>query len=285
MFERFTDPARGALSLAQEEARELRHNFIGTEHLLLGVLGCGDEAVTLAVAGYDLALADVRASVTELIAPGDEAPGGRPPFTSRAKKVLELSLREALAMGHDHIGPAHILLGILREGDGVGAQVLRRYGVEHEVVRLQLAQFLGAGGGRRRGRGRGRNIRGFVGETPFVGSAPALRLAARASKLARGERLGTQHLLLGLFEDDQSLAAKVLDSLGVTKDQVKAAIAEIGVDGTSDAPPKVAPQPTNVTLAEGVEIRITDPQLAELAATGQLEELLAEVVRRAKKPA
>src|SRR5664280_2099721 len=125
MFERFTDRARRVVVLAQEEARMLNHNYIGTEHILLGLSHEG-----------------VRSQVEEIIGQGQSAPSGHIPFTPRAKKVLELSLREALQLGHNYIGTEHILLGLIREGDGVAAQVLVKLGADLNRVRQQVIQLL-----------------------------------------------------------------------------------------------------------------------------------------------
>jgi ATP-dependent Clp protease ATP-binding subunit ClpA len=125
MFERFTDRARRVLVLAQEEARLLNHNFIGTEHILLGLIHEGAGVASKALATFDVDLDQVRACVTTRIGEVDPAGGGgSPPFTPRARKVLELSLREALQLGHNFIGTEHILLGLIRDGEGVAATVL-----------------------------------------------------------------------------------------------------------------------------------------------------------------
>jgi ATP-dependent Clp protease ATP-binding subunit ClpC len=282
MFERFSNKARSVLVFAQDEARELGHNFIGTEHLLLGVISASDDVVVQALHGYDFTLEDVRDRIRELIGPGtDEEITGPPPFTPRAKKVLELSLREALSMGHDHIGVPHILLGILREGEGVGAKVLEDLGVTHDRTRLWVGQVMGEG---EPIRGRGRRARRWrdlpPGPRQMTGSAGALGL--RAAVLAEDEPVGSHHYLLALFDDLGSLAAKVLASLGVTKQQVEGKIEEIGVEGTSDAPPKAPSRPKSVKLAEGVEVRISDPELNKLVESGQVEELVKEIVRRSK---
>src|SRR5438105_9529546 len=110
MFERFSNRARSVLVHAQDEARQLGHNFIGTEHIILGLVQCGDDVVTQFLAGYDFTLEDVRQRIKETIGPGTEEVSGSPPFTPRSKKVLELSLREALAVGDKDIRPGHILL-------------------------------------------------------------------------------------------------------------------------------------------------------------------------------
>ncbi len=130
MFERFTDRARRVVVLAQEEARLLNHSYIGTEHILLGLLNEGEGIAARALESMGINLASVREQVVEIIGQGQQAPTGHIPFTPRAKKVLELSLREALQLGHNYIGTEHILLGLIREGEGVAAQVLQKLGAE-----------------------------------------------------------------------------------------------------------------------------------------------------------
>ena len=130
MFERFTDRARRVVVLAQEEARLLNHNYIGTEHILLGLIHEGEGVAAKALESLDISLDGVRAQVKESIGQGQQAPSGHIPFTPRAKKVLELSLREALQLGHTYICTEHILLGLIREGEGVAAQVLVKMGAE-----------------------------------------------------------------------------------------------------------------------------------------------------------
>jgi ATP-dependent Clp protease ATP-binding subunit ClpC len=142
MFERFTDRARRVVVLAQDEARRLNHNYIGTEHLLLGLVHEGKGVAARVLEALDISLAAVRQQVEEIIGTGQESPSGRIPFTPRAKKVLELSLREALQLGHDYIGTEHILLGLLREGDGVAAQVLVSLGADLNVVRERVIGVL-----------------------------------------------------------------------------------------------------------------------------------------------
>ena len=124
MFERFTDRARRVIVLAQEEARTLQHNYIGTEHLLLGLIREGDGVAAKALASKGVTLDDTRKQVEEMIGKGNATPNGHIPFTPHARQVLELSLREALQLGHSYIGTEHILLGLIHEGEGVGTQVL-----------------------------------------------------------------------------------------------------------------------------------------------------------------
>ena len=141
MFERFTDRARSVVVLAQDEARMLRHDYIGTEHILLGLIRDGDGVAAKVLQALGISLEAVRQQVKEVIGQGkQEIQSGHIPFTPRAKKVLELSLREALQLGHSYIGTEHILLGLIHEGEGVAAQVLVKLGADLSVVRMQVIQ-------------------------------------------------------------------------------------------------------------------------------------------------
>ena len=142
MFERFTDRARRVVVLAQEEARLLNHSYIGTEHILLGLIHEGEGVAAKALESLGISLEAVRSQVEEMIGQGGSSPSGHIPFTPRAKKVLELSLREALQLGHNYIGTEHILLGLIREGEGVAAQVLIKLGADLSRVRQQVIQLL-----------------------------------------------------------------------------------------------------------------------------------------------
>jgi ATP-dependent Clp protease ATP-binding subunit ClpC len=142
MFERFTDRARRVVVLAQEEARLLNHNYIGTEHLLLGLIHEGEGVAAKALESLGISLDAVRQQVQEIIGQGQQSPTGHIPFTPRAKKVLELSLREGLQLGHNYIGTEHLLLGLIREGEGVAAQVLVKLGADLNRVRQQVIQLL-----------------------------------------------------------------------------------------------------------------------------------------------
>jgi len=142
LFQRLTDRARRSMALAQDEARLLRHNYIGTEHLLLGLLHEGDGVAARALESMGISLDGARGQVKEIIGRGNDSPAGHIPYTPRAKKVLELSLREALQLGHHYVGTEHVLLGLLREGQGVAAQVLTRLGAEHAQVREHILGLL-----------------------------------------------------------------------------------------------------------------------------------------------
>jgi hypothetical protein len=148
MFERFTDRARRVIVLAQEEARLPNHNYIGTEHLLLGMAHEGQGVAAIALEQLGIRLEALRSQVQEVVGQGQRAPSGHVPFTPRAKKVLELSLRESQQLGHNYIGTEHLLLGLVREGEGVAAHVLVRLGADLPRVRQQVVQLLsGSAGG------------------------------------------------------------------------------------------------------------------------------------------
>jgi ATP-dependent Clp protease ATP-binding subunit ClpC len=180
MFERFTDRARRVVVLAQEEARMLDHNYIGTEHILLGLIQEEEGVGSRALQALGVTLEAVRGHVEEIVGRGPATPTGHIPFTPRAKKVLELSLREALQLGHNYIGTEHILLGLIREGEGVAAQVLQKLGADLNRVRQTVIQLLS----------------GYTGEAaraadfptcPGCGAALAGTLAVRELEASAGE--------------------------------------------------------------------------------------------------
>jgi ATP-dependent Clp protease ATP-binding subunit ClpC len=177
LFERFTDRARRVVVLAQEEARLLNHSYIGTEHILLGLIHEGEGVAAKALESLSISLEAVRAQVEEIIGQGGSSPSGHIPFTPRAKKVLELSLREALQLGHNYIGTEHILLGLLREGEGVATQVLVKLGADLGKVRQQVIQLLS----------------GYQGPAS-KGEAPSGSQASGGSKEDAGEKGGSQIL-------------------------------------------------------------------------------------------
>ncbi len=141
MFERFTEPARQVVVQAQEEAQQLRHNYIGTEHLLLGVLHA-DDGAGRALRSLGITVDEARADLARIVGEGEAPIAGQIPFTPRAKKVLELSLREANSLGHDYIGPEHLLLGLVREGEGIASRILRDHGADAGRVRDAVADAL-----------------------------------------------------------------------------------------------------------------------------------------------
>jgi ATP-dependent Clp protease ATP-binding subunit ClpC len=142
VFERFTERARQVVVLAQDEARALKHNYIGTEHLLLGLLREEEGLAARVLESFEITVEEVRAQVARIVGQGDEVATGQIPFTPRSKKVLELSLREALDLGHNYIGTEHVLLGIVRENDGVAARILLGFDADAEKVRNELLRRL-----------------------------------------------------------------------------------------------------------------------------------------------
>jgi len=184
MFERFTDRARRVVVLAQEEARMLNHNYIGTEHILLGLIHEGEGVAAKSLESLGISLEGVRSQVEEIIGQGQQAPSGHIPFTPRAKKVLELSLREALQLGHNYIGTEHILLGLIREGEGVAAQVLVKLGADLNRVRQQVIQLLSGYQGKEPAESGGRSSEGTPSTSLVLDQfGRNLTQAARESKL------------------------------------------------------------------------------------------------------
>ncbi|HSH23755.1 MAG TPA: ATP-dependent Clp protease ATP-binding subunit [Acidimicrobiales bacterium] len=188
MFERFTDRARRVLVLAQEEARLLNHNFIGTEHILLGLIHEGEGVAAKALESLGISLEAVREKVEETIGPAGSATTGSPPFTPRAKKVLELSLREALQLGHNYIGTEHMLLGLVREGEGVAAQVLVSLGADLSRVRQQVIQLLSGYAGGKEGAATG-GPTGATGQEAPSGSPVLDQFGRNLTTQAREKKL------------------------------------------------------------------------------------------------
>jgi ATP-dependent Clp protease ATP-binding subunit ClpA len=241
MFERFTDEARRVVVLAQEEARLLDHNYIGTEHILLGLVHEGDGVAAKALTSLRIDLATVRRQVEDIIGQGGSSPSGHIPFTPRAKKVLELALREAIQFGHNYIGTEHILLGLIREGEGVASQVLTRLGADADRVRQKVVQLLS---------GAQPVSEGSLAATPtgelaesatsltsrlgrelidgllfrrFTAGAHRVLLLTESEALRLGSTdAGIEHLLLGLVAEEDGVAARALGTLGIDLPRLRA---------------------------------------------------------------
>jgi ATP-dependent Clp protease ATP-binding subunit ClpA len=258
MFERFTDRARASVVLAQEEARLLNHSYIGTEHLLLGLLRESDGVAAKALASLGISLQAVRSQVEEIIGQGGSpSPPGHIPFTPRAKKVLELSLREALQLGHNYIGTEHILLGVIREGEGVAAQVLAKLGADLSRTRQQVVQLLSGHQGPT-GRAEG---------APGTARTPATQDVLRAAEqLAGGAPLGSHHLLVSLIQAEGSMAARALTDLGVEPEALQSKLAELRVEETTDITPEQAAARQMELRVEGDEVHVVlrDERTVEL---------------------
>jgi len=282
MFERFTDRARRVVVVSQEEARGLNHNYIGTEHILLGLLEPGGVAAQ-ALTRFGMTVTGTREEVKARVGTGHQAPAKKIPFTPRAKKVLELSLREALSLHHNYIGTEHILLGLVREGEGVAAQILIEHAGDLTAVRqavldqLQGAQAFQGPQGRRWLRRRNEPPFGEPGESGEPGepgeragmpTTPAAEAGlAEAARLAGSQPVGSHHLLLAALADPDSAAAKTLTTLGLNLDDAREALRNASVAGTSDEPPEERGRrhmAVRVTDA-GLVLEVTDPALQALA--------------------
>jgi ATP-dependent Clp protease ATP-binding subunit ClpC len=251
MFERFTNRARHVVVLAQEEARGLQHNYIGTEHILLGLLGEPGGPAAQALTHFGVTLPGAREEVKGLIGPGKGAVSGHIPFTPRAKKTLELALREAHHLHHNYIGTEHILLGVIREGEGVAAQILKEH-ADLTAIRTTLLDLLPAvhpegARGRRWLRRLAGVVSGEQGEPGEPEESTELRTTPaadtslnEAARLAGPNPVGSHHLLLAALGDGDSAAARALAALGVDLDQAREALRDADVTGTSDEPPEEA---------------------------------------------
>ncbi|MCL3837800.1 ATP-dependent Clp protease ATP-binding subunit [Aeromicrobium duanguangcaii] len=221
MFERFTDRARRVVVLAQEEARMLSHNYIGTEHILLGLIHEGEGVAAKALESLDISLEAVRGQVEDIIGQGQQAPSGHIPFTPRAKKVLELSLREALQLGHTYIGTEHILLGLIREGEGVAAQVLVKLGADLNRVRQQVIQLVSGF------QGKEAEASGAASEAPAAASSAVLDQFGR--NLTQAAREGKLDPVIG--RDDE--AERVMQTLSRRTKNNPVLVGEPGVGKTA----------------------------------------------------
>ncbi len=288
MFERFTNHARHVVVLAQEEARRLNHNYIGTEHVLLGLLGEPEGTAFRVLTAHGMTWEGARQEVAAMVGTGKKEPKGHVPFTPRAKKCLELSLREALQLGHKYIGTEHILLGLLREGDGVAAQIMRGHAdllaIRASVLDAVPAGTAGEAGGpgdeatsSRRRWVRARRLTspetllsaGWTADEPAVRVTPASDATlAEAARLAGEQPVGSHHLLLAALADADSAAARVLTALGVDLDQAREALRGADVTGTTDEPPEEAGRRQMVIRVTGdrLTIEAADPLIV---AAGQ----------------
>jgi ATP-dependent Clp protease ATP-binding subunit ClpC len=276
MFERFTNRARHAVVLAQEEARRLQHNYIGTEHILLGLLGEPEGVACRVLDRFGMSLAGAREEVRAIIGPGVGAPSGHIPFTPRAKKTLELALREALQLNHNYIGTEHILLGMIREGEGVAAQVLRKHSADLMPIRMAVLDLVPAGPAETSGRGRRwLRPRSFMGpgpapepdDTAELRTTPAADTSlSEAARLAGGQPVGSHHLLLAALADPDTAAARALAALGVDLDQARQALRDTDVTGTSDEQPQEAGRRQMLIRVTDdlLTIDVTDPVIVGL---------------------
>ncbi len=225
-FGKFTERARKVLSLAQEEAQRFQHNYIGTEHLLLGLVREGEGVAAKVLNNLGVDLNKVRSTVEFIIGRGDRIVLGEIGLTPRAKKVIELAVDEARRLNHHYIGTEHLLLGLVREGEGIASGVLESLGVNLERVRTQTIMVLS-------------HSEGTPGEgstekpTPQLAEAfgKVIQLAQEEAQLFQHDHVGTEHLLLGLLREGDGIAAKVLRNLGVELDKLRMAVELISWHG------------------------------------------------------
>jgi ATP-dependent Clp protease ATP-binding subunit ClpA len=293
MFERFTDRARRVVVLAQEEARELDHTWIGTEHLLLGLVA---EGQGVAARTLGLQLVQVRAEVEQLVGRGEAAPSAHLPFTPRAKKALELALRESLELGHTYLGTEHLLLGLLREGEGRGAQLLARAGFDPTRLRERVVaelderplarRFVPPSGTLRMESPGPDALLNLLGDDVL---RALLAARAEARRLGAG-RVDAEHLLAGLLAVDDDPAAALLREAGVSPDRLRQALsATASPSGDPRGPiPALAPE-TLPVLARGagttralLDALLTTAPAAGVAVTaagGDLDALRARLAQ------
>jgi ATP-dependent Clp protease ATP-binding subunit ClpC len=268
MFERFTDKARHVVVLAQEEARRLDHNYIGTEHLLLGLLGVPEGVGGRALASVGISLDTARQEVLDFIGRGKATPSGHIPFTPRAKKVLELALREALQLQHNYIGTEHVLLGVIREGEGIAVEIMRKH-ADLLVIRAAVLDLIDTSGfDPNRGRRwlRRRYATAFSGSQPSeqetLSASPAADTTlTEAARLAGTAPVGSHHLMLAVLADPQTAAARALTALGVDLEQAMEALRSVDVTGTSDEQPEEAGRRQMIIRVadDRLTIEATDP--------------------------
>jgi ATP-dependent Clp protease ATP-binding subunit ClpC len=267
MFERFTDRARRVVVLSQEEARRLRHNYIGTEHVVLGLLGVPEGLAARALQSLGMSLEATRDQVVERVGPGGDALSGHIPFTPRAKKALEFALREALELGHNYIGTEHLLLGITREGAGTGAQVLAAQAGDLRAVRTAVLDLIPPESAAPTTAGSGSVPPPAPKRRPELRTTPAAGASLEeAARLAGSFPVGSHHPLLAALSDPASAAAKTLAGLGVELDQALEALRRAEVVGTTDEQPEErGRRHMIIRVEEGrLVVEVTDPEITDL---------------------
>ena len=273
MFERFTDRARRVVVAAQEEARRLQHNYIGTEHILLGLIYAHEGVAARALRRFGLTLDETRDEVVTMIGRGQHSVQGHIPFTPRAKKTLELALREALQLSHNYIGTEHILLGLIREGDGVAAQIMRKH-ADLLTIRMGVLDVLpptSSVPGRRRAwlrRLAGGETDAPAAQQTMLSATPAVDATlSEAARLAGAQPVASHHLLMAVISDSGSAAARALATLGIDLDQARTALRDVDIAGTSDEPPEEAGRRAMTIRLDGerVIVEAADPVILDAA--------------------
>jgi Clp amino terminal domain, pathogenicity island component len=249
MFERFTTQARHVVVLAQEEARELDHNYIGTEHLLLGLLRETEGMAARALSELGLTVEMTRSRIVASVGRGKKPPRGHIPFTPRAKKVLEKALREAVGLRHNYIGTEHILLGLLKLDDGLSAILLREWNVDFAALRERVLALIAEATANKAA-----GLQTQPGPSASTGARRTTATIASldtARRYAGGDPIGSHHLLLAVLDDEASAATMALAGLGLDVQAAREALLRAEVTGTSDELPELVGR-------RGMTLRWTD---------------------------
>jgi ATP-dependent Clp protease ATP-binding subunit ClpA len=271
MFERFTDSARSVVVAAQEEARALKHGRIGTEHVLLGLYTAPAGIAAQALNQLGITADMVRAEVVTMVGVGSDGPKGHIPFSPRAKKVLELSLREALQLGHNYIGTDHILLALEREGEGVAVKVLAKHVNLQDLRRTTVSLIK-------------EQAQPDAGPARPSRTSAADEVVAVAEALAGSAPMGSHHLLEALIRAEGSMAATVLAQLGISPDAVADKVDELDADSTTDATPQETAARKMELRIEGDEVHLVFRDEGTLSLTKAVVELAGDAPIRGTGP-
>jgi hypothetical protein len=280
VFERFTERARHAVALAQQEARALKHDHIGTEHLLLGLLAEEEGAAALALAALGVTIERARAEILKVVGAGQATTAGQVPFTPRAKKVLELALREALRLEHNYIGTEHILLGVIREREGVAAGILLELGADGEKVRREVARLMATD--ERTETGIWQPPAPFATGSRSMGAATLWARIAPAIRAELGREADAGDLLVLLASIPESLVARTLAELRIDERGLDAALTEVRRQGPSPFEERIEllRSQRSDAEAEGDEYAAAQLRAEELRARREHSEQLLDRVRK-----
>jgi ATP-dependent Clp protease ATP-binding subunit ClpC len=272
MFERFTDNARGVVVKAQNEARDLKHDYIGTEHVLLGLFHSPTGIAAQALSQLAITAEMVRADVVTMVGIGTESLAGHIPFSRRAKKVLELALREALQLSHNYIGTEHILLALVREGNGAAAKVLANHVEDVQDIPRTVSALIET------------HTKSGGGPVRPSRTTAADEVVTAAEALAGAAPMGSHHLLEALIRADGSMAATVLAQLGVSPDAIADKVDELDADATTDATPQETAARKMEIRVEGDEVHVVFRDDSTLGLAKAVTELTGDDSIRASGP-